>query len=116
MKNKYNRWKEGEKDLELLGIDDIEDEEDKKNAEKNKIGENLQFDSFIADFTVHQPELAFVIFKVFEGSSGSEKYAQFAIPVACIKKGFRTVELMDSELNVIPGAMLFTHISVENLT
>ncbi|KAL4503997.1 hypothetical protein ABPG72_022627 [Tetrahymena utriculariae] len=86
------------------------------NQVKNNSCYNPQFENCIADFTVYIPELAFVIFQVYDNSDCQDRIAQYAIPVSCIRKGFRTIPLLDSQLNPIPNSFLFAHITIEVLT
>ncbi|EAR92413.2 phosphatidylinositol-specific phospholipase C, X domain protein (macronuclear) [Tetrahymena thermophila SB210] len=86
------------------------------NQVKNNSCYNPQFENCIADFTVYIPELAFVIFQVYDNPECQDRFAQYAIPVSCIRKGFRTIPLLDSQLNPIPNSFLFAHISIEILT
>ncbi|EGR29964.1 phospholipase eta 2, putative [Ichthyophthirius multifiliis] len=59
------------------------------------------------------PEIAQVIFKVKDSDYGKDvTIGQFAIPVNCIRQGYRIVQLRNSQLNFFQNSFILVHIQI----
>ena len=72
-------------------------------------GFNPFFENFKCEFSFHCPELAFVIFQVwdFDKVGSKTKLGWYSIPVQCIRQGYRIIPLKNDSLEIIQSSSLF---------
>uniref|UniRef100_A0A8C3TJB9 1-phosphatidylinositol 4,5-bisphosphate phosphodiesterase delta-4 n=2 Tax=Chelydra serpentina TaxID=8475 RepID=A0A8C3TJB9_CHESE len=68
-------------------------------------------------FKVHVPELALVRFVVedYDKASRNDFVAQFTLPFASLKSGYRHVHLLSKDGTAIPPSSLFVHVQITEL-
>lgn len=65
------------------------------------------------DFQVYSPDVAMLLFKIIDEDIGTDQHiASAAIPVSCLRKGYRSVQLYDPHSNTRTGPFLFSSLLV----
>ncbi len=103
-----------------VSIEGVNGDNEKKKTDK-VIGSGLNpvWDTADMTFTIRDPELAVILFKVKHSKGCLFKknitLGSFALPVLCLAEGYRHVSLQDRKLSPLPLASLFVYVHVEDL-
>lgn len=98
-------------------MDEKKNEAYKSNIVENN-GLNPIFKDSLVKFYIHCPDLAFLVFQVYDGNTYNthERLAWFALPINKIRKGYRVVPLKSiNDLSLIEHSYIFCHIDIKSL-
>lgn len=67
----------------------------------------------VMEFQVYSPDVAMLLFKIIDEDIGVDEHvASAAIPVSCLRKGYRSIQLHDPYSNTRTGPFMFSSLLV----
>lgn len=70
---------------------------------------NTLFEDNQGEFQIFCPDLAMLVLQV---TLGANLIGWYSVPVRCIRQGYRTIPMLDSNLEIIKQCFLLTYVTL----